>query len=236
MASYLHPGVYIEELASGSRPIEAVGTSTACFIGHILRGPVGEPTLISSFDDYQRNFGGLREDGSSNRGDDMGHAVSAFFLNGGGKAYIIRALAADSATAASAAVRDLADSTDLLEIEAANPGTWADGLVIRFTPRTILATTTFTVAIGSMDGANFVAQESFSDLVPEPAAPTAMVNVVNASSTLIRLNPPRGWRGGLAHPARSRTTGSSHAGGWRQRHFSRPGRLPGHSAPPAQDS
>ncbi|MEF8705509.1 MAG: phage tail sheath C-terminal domain-containing protein [Candidatus Accumulibacter sp. UW27] len=192
MASYLHPGVYIEELASGSRPIEAVGTSTACFIGHILRGPVGEPTLISSFDDYQRNFGGLREDGSSNRGDDMGHAVSAFFLNGGGKAYIIRALAADSATASSAAVRDLADSTDLLEIEAANPGTWADGLVIRFTPRTILATTTFTVAIGSMDGANFVAQESFSDLVPEPAAPTAMVNVVNASSTLIRLTLPEG--------------------------------------------
>ena len=121
MASYLHPGVYIEELPSGSRPIEGVGTSTACLIGYVTRGPVGEPTLISSFDDYQRSFGGLREDNGSNRGDDMGHAVSAFFLNGGGKAYIVRAVAAGSAAAASGAVRDLADTTDLLEIDAANP-------------------------------------------------------------------------------------------------------------------
>ena len=197
MASYLHPGVYIEELPSGSRPIEGVGTSTACFIGYVTRGPVGEPTLISSFDDYQRSFGGLREDNGSNRGDDMGHAVSAFFLNGGGKAYIVRAVAAGSAAAASGTVRDLADTTDLLEIDAANPGTWADGLVVRITPRTLGATTTFTLSIGTLDGANFVAQESFSDLVPEPGTPTEMVSVVNSASTLIHLTLPAGGAAAL---------------------------------------
>src|SRR5574340_1118561 len=93
MPSYLHPGVYIEELPSGSRPIEGVGTSTACFIGYVERGPVAEPVLINSFDDYQRIFGGLRENTSSNRGDEMGHAVSAFFLNGGTTAYLVRAVA-----------------------------------------------------------------------------------------------------------------------------------------------
>jgi len=87
MASYLHPGVYIEELPSGSRPIEGVGTSTACFIGYVVRGPVATPVLISSWDDYVRNFGGLREDNATARGDEMGHAVSAFFMNGGTKAY-----------------------------------------------------------------------------------------------------------------------------------------------------
>ncbi|MBL8394645.1 MAG: phage tail sheath subtilisin-like domain-containing protein [Candidatus Accumulibacter sp.] len=197
MASYLHPGVYIEELPSGSRPIEGVGTSTACFIGYVTRGAVGEPTLISSFDDYQRSFGGLREDTGSNRGDDMGHAVSAFFLNGGGKAYIVRAIAGGSATPSSGTVRDVADTADLLEIEAANPGAWANGLVVRFVPRTLGATTRFTVSVGTLDGSSFVAQESFSDLVPEPGAPTDMIAVVNASSTLIRLTLPAGGAAAL---------------------------------------
>ena len=33
MPSYLSPGVYVEEVASGSRPIEGVGTSVAAFVG-----------------------------------------------------------------------------------------------------------------------------------------------------------------------------------------------------------
>ena len=32
MPSYLHPGVYVEEIPSGSRPIEGVATSVAAFI------------------------------------------------------------------------------------------------------------------------------------------------------------------------------------------------------------
>ena len=31
--SYLTPGVYVEEVSSGSRPIEAVGTAVAAFVG-----------------------------------------------------------------------------------------------------------------------------------------------------------------------------------------------------------
>lgn len=33
MANYLSPGVYIEEVERGTKPIEAVGTSVAAFIG-----------------------------------------------------------------------------------------------------------------------------------------------------------------------------------------------------------
>ena len=32
-SSYLTPGVYVDEVSSGSRPIEAVGTSVAAFVG-----------------------------------------------------------------------------------------------------------------------------------------------------------------------------------------------------------
>ena len=33
MPQYLSPGVYVEEVDSGSRPIEGVGTAVAAFVG-----------------------------------------------------------------------------------------------------------------------------------------------------------------------------------------------------------
>jgi phage tail sheath protein FI len=39
-ASYLTPGVYVEEVSSGSRPIEGVGTAVAAFVGFARRQPV----------------------------------------------------------------------------------------------------------------------------------------------------------------------------------------------------
>ena len=47
-ANYTAPGVYIEEIASGSRPIEAVGTSTVGFIG---AAPKAEQQIRSRFPD-----------------------------------------------------------------------------------------------------------------------------------------------------------------------------------------
>ena len=34
---FLYPGVYVEEIPAGSRPIEGVGTSTAGFVGSKVR-------------------------------------------------------------------------------------------------------------------------------------------------------------------------------------------------------
>ena len=39
MPEYLHPGVYIEEIERGPKPIEGVPTSTAAFLGEAERGP-----------------------------------------------------------------------------------------------------------------------------------------------------------------------------------------------------
>ena len=93
-ANLTAPGVYIEEIPSGVKPIEGVATSTACFIGYAEKGPIGEPTLISTWSQYEEQFGGIRseetENGNLPLGDPMGHAVFAFFLNGGAKAYIVR--------------------------------------------------------------------------------------------------------------------------------------------------
>ena len=38
--TYLSPGVYVEEVEAGSRPIEGVGTPVAAFVGLAEQGPV----------------------------------------------------------------------------------------------------------------------------------------------------------------------------------------------------
>ena len=52
------PGVFIDEIPPG-HTIEGVPTSTAAFVGRAWRGPVDQPTRISSFAEFERLFGGL---------------------------------------------------------------------------------------------------------------------------------------------------------------------------------
>src|SRR6059058_5594070 len=87
-----YPGVYIEEIPSGVRTITGVATSIAAFVGRARRGPVNEATVINSFGDFERVFGGLWIDST------MSYAVSDFFRNGGGQAVIVRLFHAGTAS------------------------------------------------------------------------------------------------------------------------------------------
>jgi phage tail sheath protein FI len=80
--SYLSPGVYIEEVDRGSKPIEAVGTSTAAFIGESSVGPTNEAVLCTNWAQYCRIFGDFSHSTF------LAHAVYGFFNNGGTKAFI----------------------------------------------------------------------------------------------------------------------------------------------------
>ena len=187
MPSYLHPGVYIEELPSGSRPIEGVGTSTACFIGYATQGPVAEPTLISNWDDYERQFGGLRNVDDP-LGDALGHSISIFFLNGGTKAYIVRAVKEDTADSAEGTLRDAADTTDLLTVTATNPGEWGDDVVLRFTRKPARdddgnEVFVFLAQTGTGTGDDFAPLETIGEVVPEEAATTALESVINGGAS-----------------------------------------------------
>ena len=57
MPEYLAPGVYVEEVDTGAKPIEGVSTSTSGFVGVTERGPVNVPILVTSNGEYQRWFG-----------------------------------------------------------------------------------------------------------------------------------------------------------------------------------
>ncbi len=119
MPEYLSPGVYIEELPSALRAIEGVSTSTAAFVGPALRGtvpgyvwpgsttpnlpftPAGgfvlvpdpSPVFVSSFAEFQRNFGPPMPIAAPGDPSDYGylaHGVRTFFANGGKRAYAAR--------------------------------------------------------------------------------------------------------------------------------------------------
>ena len=59
MAKYLSPGVYIEEIDAGPKPIEGVSTSICGAVGMTVTGPTsGKPVLVTSFNEFTQNFGG----------------------------------------------------------------------------------------------------------------------------------------------------------------------------------
>ncbi len=99
MPEYLSPGVYIEEVNSGARPIEGVGTAMAAFVGMAPSGPANRPVLITNWTQYVETFGALEESGRRNphlNGSYLSHAVYGFFLNGGGRCYVTRIAPAGS--------------------------------------------------------------------------------------------------------------------------------------------
>ena len=76
MATHRYPGVHVDAFPSASRPIRLAATATAVFVGYTARGPLAEPRLLSSWSDYQEQFGGIRNAGDATQGDPMGFAVS----------------------------------------------------------------------------------------------------------------------------------------------------------------
>ena len=57
--SSLSPGVYVEEVDRGSKPIEAVGTNTVGFLGESMMGPVNQAVLVTNWTQYVERFGGF---------------------------------------------------------------------------------------------------------------------------------------------------------------------------------
>jgi uncharacterized protein len=97
MPDYLTPGVYVEEVELGPPPITGVSTSIAGFVGVAQMGPTtGQPTLVTSFSDFERVYGGFLPE--SVDPDDtstfLAYAVQGFFQNGGQILYVERIVGA----------------------------------------------------------------------------------------------------------------------------------------------
>lgn len=98
--TYASPGVYVEEVERGTKPIEAVGTSMAAFIGItaeasrkqinaatgervVVESRLNKPTLVANWTQFTEIFGGFTG------GAYLPDAVYGYFANGGGPCYVV---------------------------------------------------------------------------------------------------------------------------------------------------
>jgi len=84
MVTTQYPGVYVEEVTSGVRPIKGVTTSTAAFIGETEKGPVDRVFMVTSYSEFQKEYG------NPLKARWLSYSVQQFFDNGGQRLYIAR--------------------------------------------------------------------------------------------------------------------------------------------------
>ncbi|HDQ73955.1 MAG TPA: phage tail sheath family protein [Chloroflexi bacterium] len=97
MPEYLSPGVYVEEVDTGAKPIEGVGTAMPAFVGFtekaqlrervdggwVTRDMLNTPTLVTNWTQFVERFGGFTD------GAYLPQAVYGFFQNGGRRCYVL---------------------------------------------------------------------------------------------------------------------------------------------------
>jgi phage tail sheath protein FI len=134
MAEYLSPAVFIEEPPSGIKPIQAVGTSVAGFVGHARKGPIGVAVSLGSYAQFERTFGGPMDNGY------LAFAVKAFFDEGGSSCYVVRTCSYNrtagtptprATTASKTLQNSAATPVDAITVSASSAGSWANTLTIQ---------------------------------------------------------------------------------------------------------
>lgn len=208
MPEYLAPGVYIEEINAGPRPIEGVSTSTAGFVGETERGPI-RPRLVTSWTDYQRWYGGYIDRSPFDAANCfLPYAVRGFFENGGQRVFVAR-VAGAAAKPATASLDG--DGVGPTIIQAIGPGLWGNNLMLTVEKATAAADprakpdvakwvrirvayyrdaipNPFTdPASTAPDRKDPDAYEVFDNLSGDPTRPNFIGSVINDGSYLIRV-------------------------------------------------
>jgi uncharacterized protein len=97
MPEYLSPGVYVEEVDRGPKPIEGVGTAMAAFVGFtekaemvreidgelVVENLLNKPQLVTNWTQFAERFGGFVP------GITLPQSVYGYFTNGGSRCYVV---------------------------------------------------------------------------------------------------------------------------------------------------
>jgi phage tail sheath protein FI len=107
---YYTPGVYVEEIPSGSKPMTAAPTNIVGFIGETRQGAINKPVMITSWEQYFNTFIGynivdkitprgtvekdidgniVKEEVPFSKVTDLDWGVYTFFANGGCKCHVV---------------------------------------------------------------------------------------------------------------------------------------------------
>jgi phage tail sheath protein FI len=188
MPTLTYPGVYIQEISGGVRPLEVASTSTAAFVGLAEMGP-DEATRVTNWTEFQRLYGSFITDGF------LAHSVFQYFNNGGRQCYIVRVTPSDAAIATVTVNNRAAPPVAGLTFSAKNKGDWGNSLFLQIEDGTLDPGNEFKVSVRrqadpAVVPANFkdtTPLEVFDNLSIDPAAPNYAVGVLGQDSALIDL-------------------------------------------------
>ncbi len=226
MPEYLAPGVYIEEISTGPRPIEGVSTSTAGFAGETERGPT-TPTLVTSWQSYYRWFGGyIDRPPNTTQNVFLPYAARGFFDNGGQRLFVARVVGPGGVSAAG----DLGNCV----VQAIGAGGWGNNLFIAVRPASVAVANTPTAdwfriqvayyrdglpnpfvdptdinQLGNPDRRDPDAFEDYDNLTADSTESNFATSIINASSHLIKVDSCTGRPNDVAFPGVQLQNGAS---------------------------
>lgn len=180
MVTPTYPGVYVEEVSSGVRPISLASTSTTAFIGQAEKGGLTGAERIFNFTEFQNKYGGFLTSSY------LAHAVYQYFNNGGSIAYIVR-VAGDNTATASLVLADRATaSQETMTVSAASPGAWGNEIEIMVTDGTVNPDSEFNIYVYDGPGGDASLLETFENLSLVDTA-SNYVETVTGTSKYIRV-------------------------------------------------
>ncbi|WP_051735524.1 phage tail sheath family protein [Streptomyces sp. NRRL B-3229] len=187
MPALSYPGVYVQEVAGGVRPLDTASTSTAAFVGLSEMGPDTGAGLVTNWTDFQRVYGSFIADGH------LAHGVFQYFANGGRQCYIARVTRRDAAVADVTVHNRAASPVAGMRFSAKSKGEWGNTLLLQIEDATLDPGNLFKLTVRRQTDPATVPDspqdlpplEVFDNLSVDPASPAYVVDVVGQASGLI---------------------------------------------------
>ncbi len=187
MVQVTYPGVYVQEVSSGVRPIAAAGTSTPAFVGLAERGPDDGARRITNWTEFQKSYGSFIKDGY------LAESVFQFFNNGGRQCYIVRVTRSDAAAASVTLHNRAAPPIPGIEFSAKTKGHWGNYLYLQIEDGTADPGNTFKLSIRRQiqvdvvpsDFVNIAPLEVHDNLSMDANSPNYVETVLSRDSNLI---------------------------------------------------
>ena len=179
---------------SDTHPIAGAPTGVAAFVGSAAQGPTDRAILVSSWLDFESQFGGFDSRFY------LGYAVGHFFANGGQQAYVVRLPANGNGTAAVLAAAHLLDAVPIFNLLAV-PGQSDPGLIAQLQAYCV-GRKAFLIA-DSAAGSTIATLQAGPDSrmtganAPNSALYFPWLNALDAKQNVTRPFPPSGFVAGL---------------------------------------
>jgi hypothetical protein len=174
-----YPGVYVQEVDSGSRTVSGVATSITAFIGRAPMGPENYPTMVYDYGEFQKAFGGRARDLP------MTYAVEDFFNNGGSQALVVRVCAGAPLGTKSLFELKTDDPKYVLKTKLTGP---VSGLVLMTAEASTKKPGTYTLTFRLGSATSKLVLARFEDIAPEAVDMTlkrsSVVDVTYAGAPL----------------------------------------------------